>query len=50
MQQALPPTAGSGDLSDDEILVRLLALNLERAAAQGNGEPAVSDNSDEDNA
>jgi hypothetical protein len=24
-------------MSDDEILARLLALNLERAAAQGNG-------------
>jgi type II restriction/modification system DNA methylase subunit YeeA len=36
------------DISDDEILARLLALNLERAAAGGQGAPAEGDASDSD--
>jgi hypothetical protein len=36
------------DLADDEILARLLALNLERAAAQGGAAPAsAGDETDE---
>ena len=36
------------NLTDDEILARLLALNLERAAAGGQGAAADSDEADED--
>ena len=36
------------DLSDDEILARLLALNLERAGRQGKAENIEEEDADED--
>jgi hypothetical protein len=35
------------DLGDDQILERLLALNLERAAAQGGAAPAAVESDEE---
>jgi hypothetical protein len=36
------------DLSDDEVLARLLALNLERAAGQGQGQTEKEEVKEED--
>jgi hypothetical protein len=42
-RRASASAAWPHDLSDDEILARLLALNLERAAAQGGVVVAVAE-------